>query len=173
MKPIAPALTTVGCTQPAWLREQRIHTPLIVMRALELLWPDGVALDPCGSPDGIIKADCVVMPPDNGLHINWPNRTYFNPPYEDLEPWFLKYGRAWECVGLVPHRTHRKWFRAAKRVSSQVVELDPLTFLGYEHPFPAPLVLLYRGDGDLQAIAEQIGLVDNSVEHETQTELAL
>lgn len=152
-------------------RLQRIHTPPEILRAIALLWPEGIALDPSGSPDGLVVAERIVIPPDNGLVIDWPERTYSNPPYDDLERWLRKYGRAWECVVLVPKRTHRKWFRAAERVSSQVVDLDPVTFWasGHRHgqltpypcAFPAPLTLLYRGNHDLQSIAEACGLVDN------------
>lgn len=163
-------------------REQRIHTPPSVLRALELLWPTGIELDPCGSPDGIVKARRIVVPPENGLTINWPSCTYFNPPYDDMQPWLLKYMRTWECVGLVPNRSHRKWWRHAARESSQVVTLDPLQFIDsgkmygtptlYPAAFPAPLVLLYRGDSDLQSIAERVGLVDNDF-GDAQTELVL
>ena len=64
-------------------QEQRIHTPTTILDAVADLWPEGIALDPAGSPHGIVKADWIVSPPDNGLAVEWPARTFVNPPYGD------------------------------------------------------------------------------------------
>jgi hypothetical protein len=152
-------------------REQRIHTPWPMLRCLELLWPEGIALDPCGSPDGIVKAQRIVIPPENGLVIEWPERTYANPPYDDLQPWLTRYRRSWEVVLLVPVRTHRPWFRTALQRTSKIVFLDPITFVGFASSFPAPLCLLYRGERDLAAAALRSGIT--SVEDESQMELQI
>jgi hypothetical protein len=128
-------------------REQRVHTPEPVIRVLRSLWPEGIAFDPCGSPDSIVGAADQAYPEigRDGLAEPWPERTFFNPPYDNLAPWLARYREAWEIVGLVPVRTHRVWFRAALAASSAVVWLDPLKFLGHGAAFPAPLCLLYRG----------------------------
>lgn len=128
-------------------REQRVHTPSSVMRALAGLWPEGIAFDPCGSPDSIVGAadQCYPEIGRDGLVEAWPERTYFNPPFDDLAPWLAKYRAAWEVVGLVPVRTHRRWFRESIQQSSSVHFLDPLKFVGHSAAFPAPLCLLYRG----------------------------
>lgn len=175
-------------------REQRIHTPAGVVRALRGLWPEGIALDPCGSPPDLAtriesggwveyapgwwcarpetldpkkpapkpknaEEIAAFFPPSivgaadqcypeigrDGLAEAWPERTYFNPPFDALAPWLAKYRAAWEVVGLVPVRTHRRWFRESIARSTSVHFLDPLKFVGHSAAFPAPLCLLYRG----------------------------
>lgn len=151
-------------------RLQRIHTPGPVLQAIARLWPEGIALDPSGSPDGLVVAERIVIPPEDGLIIDWPERTYCNPPYDSLETWLSRYTRSWEAIMLVPVRTHRRWFRAAMRASSQVVWLDPLRFVGFEAAFPTGLCFLYRGSRDLQREAERAGLVKDTDES-AQTDL--
>jgi len=51
-----------------------------------------------------------------------------------------------ESVLLAPNRTHRKWFRAWRAKCDALVELNPITFVGFDQAFPAPLVLGYVGD---------------------------
>ena len=128
-------------------REQRVYTPPPVIRALASLWPEGIAFDPCGGPDSGVGAADQYYPEigRDGLAEPWPERTYFNPPYDNLAPWLARYVEAWEVVGLVPVRTHRKWFRAAMRESTAIEYLDPLRFVGHPSAFPAPLCMLYRG----------------------------
>ena len=54
-------------------------------------------------------------PPDfDGLEVDWNERTFCNPPYDDLES-FLEKGYRESCKGnlivmLVPARTHTRYF---------------------------------------------------------------
>lgn len=124
---------------------QRVHTPQIVLDFIAEVWPEGIALDPCGSPDGIVKADRIICPPEDGLSLEWPARTFINPPYRKLKPWLEKYLTCSEIFALVPVRTHRAWFRRALDTSRWYVWLDPLKFEGHANTYPQPLVLLYNG----------------------------
>jgi hypothetical protein len=36
--------------------EQRIHTPLSILRPIAKLWPEGIECDPCGSPDSLVES---------------------------------------------------------------------------------------------------------------------
>jgi len=47
-------------------RVQRVYTPPEVWSALDLLWPEGVVLDPCSGPDSVGRTLMRVMPPANG-----------------------------------------------------------------------------------------------------------
>lgn len=126
-------------------RKQRIHTPQSVINVCLDLWGE-IALDPAGSPDGLVPAKTIIHPPACGLQVHWPEHTYVNPPFNDLKPWLVKYRNAWEVLFLVPVRTHRRWFRKAMDESTHIIYLDPLKFEGYKTTFPAPLCLMYRGD---------------------------
>ena len=141
-------------------REQTVYTPQCIIDALLKLWPEGIALDPCSGPDSIVPATVAFMrvecgfaklaggvqsPGRDGLSIPWPERTYFNPPYNDIKPWLDKFVESYEVVGLVPVRTHRKWWRYAAWHASEICYLDPLKFHGYEQTFPAPLCAMYNG----------------------------
>lgn len=163
------ALTGTGA------RPQEILTPQPVVDALALLWPEGVALDPCGAPGSLVRAERVYYVPGepdgkrtfyvakdgelDGLQEPWASRTYVNPPFEHLQAWLDKAAREpREQVILAPVRTHRKWFRRAMDRSDAVVWLDAsFKFAGYKQSFPAPLCILYRGDRDAGAAFKALG----------------
>ena len=134
-------------------REQRIYTPIEVWRRLDTLWPQGVALDPCSGPDSLgAPADhCYPEHEDearrDGLAVEWPARTYANPPYADLKAW-LAHARQQpgEIVMLVPVRIRRPWFRDALRDTAAHVAITRLAFAGHASAFPSDLMLLYFGD---------------------------
>jgi hypothetical protein len=134
-------------------REQRTHTPPGILAAVADLWPEGIALDPAGSPEGLVRAARIVIPPENGLAIEWPERTYINPPFDDLKPWLTKFAASFEVLMLAPVRTHRKWFRVAMDACTDLVFLNPVAFVGFAQVFPAPLCLLYRGRRNLHLAA--------------------
>ena len=131
-------------------REQRIYTPESICNRLRRMWPEGVALDPCHGPGSLVGAEVVAWPenpdgPIDGLAIDWPERTFVNPPYDCLKEWILKASTHRGVVMLCPVRTHRKWFQQALKASAASVWLDPVTFCGYDATFPAPLMLIYWG----------------------------
>ena len=143
-------------------RPQTIYTPPCIIDRLLAFWPAGIAMDPCAGAMENVPADqwvsedppgkywledrcgAVSLDDSGGLGVQWPRRTYVNPPYKHLKKWLPKIATAWECVALVPVRPHRKWWRAAV-LDLKVLYLDPLKFVGYTQAFPAPLCLLYTG----------------------------
>lgn len=92
------------------------------------------------------KDKLVYEPAAPGLAL-WPERTYGNPEFDELEPWIRQFSESWEVVFMLPVRPQRKWWRAGI-LTPEVSKawLDPLKFIGHEQCFPAPLVLAYRGD---------------------------
>lgn len=135
-------------------RQHRIHTPAPIWDGLRNHWAlyGGVQLDPCWSPDALERPPMVCYPEHehemmrDGLAIDWVPRTYCNPPFGKLKPWILKFTASWEVILLAPVRPHRRWYRHAMARHSAIVWLDPLCFDGYDHTFPAPLALMYRGE---------------------------
>lgn len=129
-------------------RPQEIRTPLTLIRTVEKAFGGVIALDPCAPTHAppTFAALRYVREAENGLRVEWVDRTFFNPPYDDLKPWLAKAreagSRGLRVVALVPLRSHRKWFRAAMVSATRIVYLDAVKFEGYKSAFPVPLVLL-------------------------------
>lgn len=154
-------------------REQEILTPQSITDCVRAMFGNRpIALDPCAARETFgrdtIRAERVhygIDSSDDGLKWRWADRTYVNPPYNELKTWLAKavaesrkYGRTCEdrIVVLCPVRPNRSWWRAARNAASAVVELDPVCFVGFEKGtvdpkgqvrkahayFPAPLCLL-------------------------------
>lgn len=152
---------------------QRIHTPHTILRPIAKLWPEGIACDPCGSPDSIVEADEHYGPEfkiKDSLLVPWPERAFINPPYDNLKAFFAHGMQYDEQAWLVPVRTNRTWWRAARRASDVIVWLKGVTFLGYKDQFPAALCMLYRGRRrwDFHDLFDPLG----SPEFEDRIELA-
>lgn len=147
-------------------RPQEVFTPETVLEILYRAW-GSIALDPCGHPDALVTADEVWtgIKVDTGrskptwdgpgLRQPWRDRTYWNPPFCDLEAWIrhaLYQPERW--CGLFPARTHRTWCLEALRAGAVdgVCWLRPVTFEGYDQANPDRLVLAYRGP-DVRAVA--------------------
>jgi hypothetical protein len=138
-------------------RKQDILTPQVIVDFLTALWGE-TELDPCATrdPRDLVNARHRVFEPgesdgNGGLDVPWPDRTYANPPYGDLECWLRKAARealtldslAWpRVVVLAPTRGHRDWWHEVRDTCDVVVELRPVYFVGYPGSFPAPLSLL-------------------------------
>lgn len=130
-------------------REQQIHTPECVLDVCRTVWPAGIQLDPCASPElsfaEIEYREC-------GDELPWFDHVYVNPPYVDLKTWLKKSteefdsGRSREQILLFPARPNRRWWCAfmARRCLT-TAWLKPLKFRGFAQAFPAPLVLVYTG----------------------------
>ncbi len=106
---------------------------------LEVPGETGAACD----PDKDLRSSCA-WPFVPGIE-RWPERTYINPEFGDLQEWIRQFVESWEVIMLSPVRTHRRWYRASMRKPAVVAYLDPLAFIGHEQKFPAPLALTYRG----------------------------
>jgi hypothetical protein len=136
-------------------RPQDILTPQVIVDFLKALW-GGIALDPCATrdPRNLVDAANKVYGPyglfNGGLDIPWQDRTYCNPPYKDLKAWLKKaVNEVYDNLGVMPRiavlaptRGHRLWWHECRNTAHVVVELKPLTFVGYPGAFPAPLSLL-------------------------------
>lgn len=137
------ATRTRECVAMPGKREQTILTPQCIVDGLQKFWILDVEMDPCSAPGQLVQAR---QKPKDGLSVDWPKGTYCNPPYGSLARW-LKHGIAfWEVVWLVPNRTHRTWYREWYGALSARIALDPLAFEGYDQPYPAALLLGYKGE---------------------------
>lgn len=128
-------------------RPQEILTPKCVVEFLEDLWGT-IMLDPCATRDkrSVVNAEFRRYEEDNGLEYEWTDGTYVNPPYSDLQIWMMKTceqaQRGIRIAMLCPTRGHRVWWHAARESASVHVELKPLSFIGYNGSYPAPLSIL-------------------------------
>lgn len=152
------ATRTRECVTMPGKREQTIFTPQCIIDVVLELYGT-IAFDPAyGGPEGIVPAEAYTD--TMGLVIQWPDRTYCNPPYGELKLWLAhSLKQTSRHVMLVPVRPHRKWWREWAR-QADVVYLNPIKFLGYDQAFPAPLCLAERntGDSQLAKICERHGL---------------
>lgn len=148
-------------------RPQEVYTPQAIRDFLVGMW-GSIRLDPCSGPGSILNTERayqgyqvdtgrvkksgqpILTWAGEGLTSPWTDCTYFNPPYDSLEDWLAKAveeaANGYEIVGLVPVRSHRKWWRSAVLGNADAVGwLGPVTFIGYDQSFPAPLALVYWG----------------------------
>lgn len=89
----------------------------------------------------------------SGLGVEWPDRTFANPPFLDLEEWLAK-AREESATGsrvvvLAPWRSHRRWFLDAlvgRGGPRPTITLEPaVKFRGHKTAFPAPVALIGWG----------------------------
>jgi len=151
-------------------RPQEVYTPSVISDALISCW-GGIELDPCWGPGSTVPAQhTYYVPPRvvlsatgkakvvfkaepgelDGLKAPWRDLTFVNPPYKHLEVWLKKAEHeavdcGHEVAVLCPARAHRKWFRKHTRSADCIIDLDPVTFIGYASAFPVPLVMIYWG----------------------------
>ena len=155
-------------------RPQEVYTSQPIIDGILRLWPEGIALDPCGGPRSIVPAARSYFVPgrrrgdkvtyvarageEDGLALPWCERTYCNMPFGLLQRWLEKAaGEPDEQILLAPVRTQRNWFLDALELADQTIWLDDVRFLGFRESFPAPLCLLYRGERDAAAAFAELG----------------
>lgn len=80
----------------------------------------------------------------DGLVEAWdPRGTFFNPPFNNLRPWLEKaVHERGKTIGLFPFRPHRRWFLPLVETGTTVFLNYNVRFKGFDHAFPAPLVLV-------------------------------
>lgn len=148
-------------------REQCVYTPQHIIDLILAVWPEGIVLDPCSGPDSIVPAlyklegrrvwtgrvrkdgSKLMQWEGEGLLSPWPQRTYINPPYGDLQKWVAHKRttvRKPEEFWLVPNRTRSAWFRKWRDSLTARVELDRVCFNGFKGSFPESLILGYVGE---------------------------
>jgi hypothetical protein len=139
-------------------RIQRIHTPIEIWRRLAILWPEGVACDPCSSPEALHHPPIHCYPEHenpkrrDGISFAWPDRSFFNPPWGDLRLWLGHAQGCGESVGLIPVRIRRHWFRHFMGSTLAHVMLDRLSFAGQQNAYPGDVAIVYlRGTPEIAA----------------------
>lgn len=96
---------------------------------------------------------CPPNPEINGLQIDWGNRNYVNPPFNNLKPWLIKSVEEWkkgkEVIFLMPIRIHTTYFldNIQPLIESGDVKMFILRggvcFKGYKHRAPFGMMYLY------------------------------
>jgi hypothetical protein len=158
----------------AGAQEQEVCTPLEIIEAVTSAWDGSVALDPCApserEPSFFARRRIRYGWGLNGLgglepDLVWPDRTFVNPPFDDLRPWLEKAMSehkhvfdecpglvpqdAWRTVLLLPFRAHRPWFQDAIAHAASsgggLTILPGIRFVGHKSIFPAPVCLLSWG----------------------------
>lgn len=133
-------------------RKQETFTPMPILDAIARVWPEGIALDPCGHPEAPLICDLRLYVPDtvSGLEYPWEPRTYLNPPFNNLKDWLLKTMEEYadgiqEIMVLSPCRSRRVWSRQAFYLADRICYLDPVTFVGYPSTHPEDMCIRYYG----------------------------
>jgi hypothetical protein len=126
-------------------RKQEILTPEPIADFAREVFGGQITFDPCPAADlsGFVRPQG--WSHGDGLLDPWPNGTFCNPPYKYLKKWLAKAlaeaGTGRSSIVLAPSRSHRTWWRGARNKASFVLELNPVTFVGYTAVFPVPMVL--------------------------------
>lgn len=127
-------------------REQTVLTPPWLTDNLRREW-GAILMDACAEASpGNVPALLWITKEMDGLSIPWLPQTYANPEFNHLKLWLAHAQKQPGPTALLsPVRTHRKWYRAAARTCSAIIEFDPFAFVGFDCTFPAPLALLCWG----------------------------
>lgn len=127
-------------------RSQEILTPDFILEPIIKIWGE-IALDPAGSKENIF-AKKTIFENENGLFVDWIDKTFINPPFKNLKDWIEKLEKEINGIKriamLCPVRSHRKWWRDIAR-KCLIVFLPQMSFKGYKQKFPIPVCLLLNG----------------------------
>lgn len=141
-------------------RPQEVLTPAKITDFVRELFDNAISLDPCAANDARETVRALERwdgsPGQSGLDIAWMDRTFCNPPYGTLMKWLRKarneavpYGSDDDfrdrIVVLCPVRSRSAWWREARNIArcdGAYIELDRVTFIGYESSFPESLCLM-------------------------------
>lgn len=124
-------------------RDQGAQTPpwLWALIHQSFLDPEAPVFDPC-PPDAVL----------NGLRVPWGTQCIVNPPFRDAAVWLEKALQEWNdrktrSVMILPLRSSAKYFHSLvlDQATDVVLLGRRITFEGYIHPFPIPIVLVGYG----------------------------
>lgn len=130
-------------------RRQTIRTPDSILAPVRRAW-GSIQLDPCASRYARNHiAD--VNYSARGLDLPWFDRSFCNPPFDDLVSWMRKAQReslrGYRIALLGPWRSHRNGFcgtlagLAARVADAEVIWLKAFAFRGQRHAAPFPCFL--------------------------------
>ena len=126
-------------------------TPRSVLDPIDAFWPDGIDLDPCGDTNSLVGARNTIVPPDDGLSVDWSwaKTIWLNPPYsrEQVPKWLQKMTDA-QCSGaeglaLLKHDHTTEWWRKYVRPRARCEWGRRVSFIcpqGESAIFPSTLV---------------------------------
>lgn len=83
----------------------------------------GECFDPCPfKPDFNAESDV------DGLRIEWPQRTFVNPPYSDVKVWVLKALREHKqgktVIMLLKHDSSTKWYKMLHEAGAYILPIQ-------------------------------------------------
>lgn len=93
-------------------------------------------------------------PEVDGLSIEWPDRTYVNPPYSNPTPWVEKaiqeYRGGKRIVMLLKDDHTTQWRKALRQAGAHFLDINERMHHGgkYASPFPSVLVFLTPESGE-------------------------
>ena len=126
-------------------REQTVLTPEWLVDLVREEFCGRIGLDPCYAEGCYTdpESSCT-WPLQDGLASDWTDRTYVNPPYNNLQPWLERASSSkGRTIVLCPVRPHRSWWMHAFYKACEVMVMRPFPFAGHKQVFPAPLCLMY------------------------------
>lgn len=135
------------------------NTPPKIISAVKGFWGE-IVLDPCSNEHSLVGAKKEIFWPQDGLAVDWPNKTFVNPPYgrnpenkTSLLDWVEKAANSQsEVIMLIPVATNTRHFYKIFDSASAICFLKDsrLKFWmeGKEDPKGAPMAccLAYWGD---------------------------
>jgi hypothetical protein len=99
----------------------------------------------------VVGAKREVLPPENGLEVEWEGKVFVNPPYDDLAPWCdlsasCAYSGAGEVLLLIPSRTDTNAWQEYVSEADAILFWDGrLKFGESKTSAPFPSALAYFG----------------------------
>lgn len=142
------------------------RTPREVLDLVGLLWPKGIDLDPCASPDPMHHF-AIRNVSFEGIGERWKGRTFVNPPFDALAEWAKKCRDSHEEEGaevvlLLPARTDtRYWHSHVAHAQAICLWKGRMRFVGATASAPFPTALVYWGPRpwDFHRVFREHGMV--------------
>jgi hypothetical protein len=89
------------------------NTPPEIAALIQKFFNNALGLDPCSNKDSYINALKKIMPPIDGLNIEWNTTVFCNPPYgRGIGKWLKKCSENnYETLALIPVATNTSHWR--------------------------------------------------------------